>query len=642
MKRLLKRLELICLVLMLSLSMTACGEKEERETSKISKEEKSDKKNKDKDDDEEEEDEDEDEKKSSKEEKESEKESVAEATPEPTADPQEEMRKQDEEAIKILEEAVSVLASFADTEDVGILEEAKNKLNEINLRQCSPEMRRVVEEYNVLFEDFGLILDFAQSLMDFGNELSLVNFESMVIPDNATLQDIEDAYYGVSDLIEEIEDIETPQYLEHAMNREIEILEKYQTILVEMYKAEQNEDILTAVSALYFSTDIMSEQEDWNNDIQKIMGDLESYISVYMERVESLMDECTENTELLKDGDYDNVDFSYYDKLEKTKVTSSISCIDTIYPAMYNRLQAVAIVNLSYVNGEKDVLVTVEVDGFSQKYEKTMTINQTPQRYYIKPPVISSGLNLDNQKNTQIKVTITDLETGNIIASETENVKIMSINDFILSNNEYGYTDYADVLAWVTPESNYIQELLRIAADYMEEYTGYHGIPGYQPVIDAQKHMITAYQVYAIQKAISDIGVRYVMSSYSIGEATNATQRVNRPDETLLSKSGICIETSVLMASALQAAGFNSMIVLTTGHCQVAVETWNGSGDYLLIETTLLPVEDPFDSYGSSDYINRLLSYLDDEQWMEYIENNNGIIYSCNLATYMGIIPLTY
>ena len=342
------------------------------------------------------------------------------------------------------------------------------------------------------------------------------------------------------------------------------------------------------------------------------------------------------------DEDYDNVDFSYFDQLEKTKVTSSISCIDTIYPAMYNRLQAVAILNLSYINGEKDVLVTVEVDGFSQKYEKTMTINQFPQRYYIKPPVISSGLNLDNQKSTQIKVTITDVETGNIIASETENVKIMSINDFILSNNEYGYTDYADVLAWVTPESNYIQELLRIAADYMEEYTGYHGIAGYQPVIDDKQHMITAYQVYAIQKAISDLGVRYVMSSYSIGEATNATQRVNRPDETLLSKSGICIETSVLMASALQAAGFNSMIVLTTGHCQVAVETWNGSGDYLLIETTLLPVEDPFDSYGNSNYINRLMSYPDDEQWMEYIENNNGIIYSCNLATYMGIIPLAY
>ena len=236
MKRLLKRLELICLVLMLSLSMTACGENEERETSKISKEEKSDKKDKDKDDDDEEdEDEDEDEKKSSKEEKES----VAEPTPEPTADPQEEMRKQDEEALKILEEAVSALASFADTEDVGILEEARNKLDEINLRKCSPEMRRLVEEYNVVFEDLGLILDFAQSLMDFGNALSLINFESMVIPDNATLQDIEDAYYGVSDLVEEIEELETPQYLEHAINREIDILEKYQTILVEMACPEE-------------------------------------------------------------------------------------------------------------------------------------------------------------------------------------------------------------------------------------------------------------------------------------------------------------------------------------------------------------------------------------------------------------------
>ena len=55
MKKLLKRLELICLVLMLSLSMTACGNEEERETSKISKEEKSDKKDKSKDEDEEDE-----------------------------------------------------------------------------------------------------------------------------------------------------------------------------------------------------------------------------------------------------------------------------------------------------------------------------------------------------------------------------------------------------------------------------------------------------------------------------------------------------------------------------------------------------------------------------------------------------------
>lgn len=636
MKKLLKRLELICLVLMLSLSMAACGEKEEKETSKISKEEKSDKKDKNKDA-EDEDDEDEDEK-SSKEDKEDE----AEPTPEPTADPQEEQRKYDEEALEILEESWEILEELSDSQYVEILEEAKNKLDEINLRKCSNELRRLVEENRLVLDDMELILVWAQSLVEFGKELTQVDFAGLDLADNATLEDIEKAYYQVADIIEEVEEIETPQFLEHAINREIEILERYQTLLVELYKAEQNQDVLTAMSAMSFYNDIMTEQEDWLSDTKKIMEELEAHAGVYMERVEYLTDECTENVEILKDGDYDNVDFTYLDKIEKTKVTSSISCIDTIYPAMYNRLQAVAIVNLSYVNGEKDVLVTVEVDGFSQKYEKTITINQIPQRYYIKPPVLSSGLNLDNQKNTQIKVTVTDVETGSVIASETENVKIMSINDFILSNNEYGYTNYADVLAWVTPESNYIQELLRIAADYMEEYTGYNGIPGYQYAIDEKELMITAYQVYAIQKAISDVGVRYVMSSYSIGEATNATQRVNRPDETLLSKSGICIETSVLMASALQAAGFNSMIVLTTGHCQVAVETWNGSGEYLLIETTMLPIEDPYDSYGNSDYLNSVLAYADDEEWVEYLESRNGMVYSCNLATYMGIIPLVY
>ena len=219
----------------------------------------------------------------------------------------------------------------------------------------------------------------------------------------------------------------------------------------------------------------------------------------------------------------------------------------------------------------------------------------------------------------------------------------MSINDFILNNDEFGYSNRADVLAWVTPESAYIQEVLRNAAVYMGKYTGHESIPGYQYISsEINEANTTAYQVYAIQKAISDMGVRYVMSSYSIGEAENATQRVNRPDETLSSKSGICIETSVLMASALQAAGMNAMIVLTTGHCQVAVETWENSGDYILIETTLLPVGNPLDMCGDKNYLNSLMELKSDEKWKSYLEAKNGEVFNCNLATDMGIIPLIY
>lgn len=66
------------------------------------------------------------------------------------------------------------------------------------------------------------------------------------------------------------------------------------------------------------------------------------------------------------------------------------------------------------------------------------------------------------------------------------------------------------------------------------------------------------------------MGVRYNMGPYSF----DATQRVLMPDAVLNSKSGICIETAVLMASVLQSANMHPFLILTPGHAQVAVETW--------------------------------------------------------------------
>jgi len=640
MKKLVKRLELICIVLMLSLSMTACGNEEERETSKISKEEKSDKKDKNKDEDEDEDDEDE--KESSKKDKESKEESEAKETPEPTAEPQDETRKYDEEALIVLEESYMLCAEVVESQDLEIIEEARGLLEDIDARKCSKEVRRLIEEYELILDDVELIFSWVAEVMEYVEELELIDMSFYDLTELSTLEEVESEYYRLGEAIEQMGALNHPQVYQHLMENAADILEKYRVLLSELYEAIQKQDVMMVVSTYCFYNDLKTEMEILMSDIEEVITDFEEHLIPYQERMDKLVDEYTTNYAAIEENAYEDVEFTFLDETDKSKVKAGISCVDTIYPAMYNRMQAVSIVNLSYAKGEKDVLVTVEVDGFSQKYEKTITVNQIPQRYYIKPPVISSGLNLDSQKNTQVKVTVTDLDTGNIIASETENVKIMSINDFILSSNEYGYTNYADVLAWVTPESNYIQEVLRIAADNMEEYTGYNGIYGYQPIAEYDEITITAYQVYAIQKAISDLGVRYVRSSYSIGEATNATQRVNRPDETLLSQSGICIETSVLMASALQAAGMNSMIVLTTGHCQVAVETWKGSGEYLLVETTILPVEEPWDSKGSSDYLNSVLSYLSNDEWKAYLNNKNGMVYSCDLATYMGIIPLIY
>ena len=61
------------------------------------------------------------------------------------------------------------------------------------------------------------------------------------------------------------------------------------------------------------------------------------------------------------------------------------------------------------------------------------------------------------------------------------------------------------------------------------------------------------------------------------------------PDALIQSRSGICIETALLMASALQSAQMHAMIIITPGHAQVALETWENSGTYYLLETTMLP-----------------------------------------------------
>ena len=137
------------------------------------------------------------------------------------------------------------------------------------------------------------------------------------------------------------------------------------------------------------------------------------------------------------------------------------------------------------------------------------------------------------------------------------------------------------------------------------------------------------------------MGVRYNMGPYSL----NATQRVLMPDAVLASQSGICIETAVLMASVLQSADMHPMIVFTPGHAQVAVESWSGSGQYFLIETTNLPFD------ASVDDMNTLTALYSSEDWTEYLsqssqkaQQSGGMVYivDCDLAKILNIKGLAY
>lgn len=325
---------------------------------------------------------------------------------------------------------------------------------------------------------------------------------------------------------------------------------------------------------------------------------------------------------------------------------TNYTLIDEIYPNLYPATNS--IVNLALYTDKdfRDVTVTAEIPGFTQVYEQKLTI--TPEITYlmIKPPVLSDMPDLSSAKDTQLIFKITDNITGDIIAQESQSIKLYSIYDYRSNSDEFGVIQNDNILAWMTPESEGVLAVRRNAVAWLEQNLGRDAgmLPGYQPAYgygDGEEANITYIQIAAIQSAISAMGVRYNMGPYSL----NATQRVLMPDAVLASQSGICIETAVLMASVLQSADMHPMIVFTPGHAQVAVESWSGSGQYFLIETTNLPFD------ASVDDMNTLTALYSSEDWAEYLsqssqkaQQSGGMVYivDCDLAKILNIKGLAY
>lgn len=120
-------------------------------------------------------------------------------------------------------------------------------------------------------------------------------------------------------------------------------------------------------------------------------------------------------------------------------------------------------------------------------------------------------------------------------------------------------------------------------------------------------------------------------------------QRVMLPDKVLSSGSGICIETAILFASAIQSTDMHAMILFLPGHAQVAVETGYMSGEYYLVETTLLPF-----AGDEEEEMDRLVRYLTADEWTQYLEDPWGdgsggaYVVDCDLVHVLGFKAIGY
>ena len=269
-----------------------------------------------------------------------------------------------------------------------------------------------------------------------------------------------------------------------------------------------------------------------------------------------------------------------------TKPAVEVDMIDRVAPNLYPSLDSAANVGITAYDNAHAVLVEAEVVVFTQKFEQRYDLAQGHNYLPVKPAMIPIQAlpNLTSNTTTQLNIKVTDADSNDVLAQESHEVELLSLYDFAWVNDEFGSTAAFDILAWLRPQASEVNAINRAAADVLAGWKiePYSTIAGYQYGNDV---FATLLQVAAIQKAISDAGVAYVMDAYSF----TSDQHVLTPDAVVQQKHGLCIETSLLMASCLMSAGMHPLLIITPTHAQVAVETYAGSGNYFLIETIILP-----------------------------------------------------
>jgi hypothetical protein len=307
---------------------------------------------------------------------------------------------------------------------------------------------------------------------------------------------------------------------------------------------------------------------------------------------------------------------------------------EIIVPALYRSMDYIVYLKSWTDSGQADVLVTVEIPGLTQKFEQKVPVTRAETQMKILPPIEEGAAKtLNSSKNAQLKVTVTDIKTGNVIVQDSRQIQLYSRYD-MQWQGEDGTQYHENFLAWLTPEAPEIGQLLRDLADSLSTLTnGYlTSVVGYQQQGDYSVADMSYAQACAVMYTLAHTyQVKYVASPFSATD-TNL-QRVKTPAEVINSRAGLCCETAVTVASALQAMQMHAVMILLPGHMQTAVETGNGTGEYYLIETTALDAA----ATGNFQQGNPVVTYMTKDQWLQYVSQDGYEVIDCSLAQSLNI-----
>lgn len=227
----------------------------------------------------------------------------------------------------------------------------------------------------------------------------------------------------------------------------------------------------------------------------------------------------------------------------------------------------------------------LEVPGISNPYSENIDVRPESKMYYLGPDISKEGYaNLLDSKNANLSLKVFLMkEDGSEqqLLAENKEVFFYSLKDMLWTDDGRDNSKY--VVRLIDKDKEEIKNLVRKAADHMKELGGTGdamvGTQGDQAEIRRQMEAI----FLAMSK---DYQIRYVMAPFSYDSA--AAQKIKTPDEVIRTKSGLCVELSLLMAAALENIGLNPVIVLTADHAWAGVQLESKTDKYVFIETTAL------------------------------------------------------
>lgn len=307
---------------------------------------------------------------------------------------------------------------------------------------------------------------------------------------------------------------------------------------------------------------------------------------------------------------------NYFDDLMKADITNHSS----------------ALVKLRVESAIPDYTETA-IDTFELAPGESATVVQDP-------PLLPNALDkLQDKRNAMLHLKVDYIQEGQsrLVFETTAPMTIYARGDFPWGLPDY-YNGTVFLATMVTPNDPSLDGLLRAAADYHPD----HLITfGYGAKDDTDHGLFL--RMKAIYQAVSE---RYHVTYVATGKAFVSRQaaqeglslqRLKLPYEVLDSHSGMCVETSLLFASAFEKILLDPVIITRPGHVYVAVPISQGSSTYYVLETTLV-------SRGSFEEAIRsgAQNFHEDLKALSADENDEYFWLDVKTARAEGLVPIPW